>query len=147
MDYMSGIVRLMHTGVEPIVYQQTEVALVFRSSMVVPERLFPTTVDNPFQIGFHERKKGAKIPAHLHNCPKPLKISVIQEFLFIVFGTVKVTFLTDKKELIQEVILQKGDSILLKSQAHRIEFLDDARIIELKQGPYPGHEYAKTYLE
>lgn len=137
----------MTPGVEPILYEGKEIAVVYRASIEVSERLFLTESNNPFQIGLHERKKGTKIGAHLHNCPKPLSISEIQEFLYVVRGTIRLTMLTKKNETIAVKGLTVGDSVLLKSQAHRIEFLDDARIIELKQGPYPGHEYAKTYLE
>lgn len=132
---------------EPILFENKEIAIVFRADMDIPERLFATTDDNPFQVGFHERKKGTKIPAHLHNCPKPLSISEIQEFLYVAKGTIQLTMMTADKKTIAVKDLHAGDSVLLKSQAHRVEFLDDARIIELKQGPYPGHEYAKTYLE
>jgi hypothetical protein len=135
-------------GVEPIFYKKREIACIYRSSIRISDRLlFLTPDENAFQIGIHERKKGTSIPAHIHNCPKPLEIPEIQEFLYIVSGSVKITLLTDKLETIAVKILRAGDSILLKTQAHRVEFLDDARIIELKQGPYPGHEYAKTYLE
>ncbi|HLD24447.1 MAG TPA: hypothetical protein VJB96_00875 [Patescibacteria group bacterium] len=134
-------------GVEPILHEGKEIAIVYRASIEVSERLFLTENNNPFQIGLHERKKGTKIPAHLHNCPAPLSIAEIQEFLYVVKGSIRLTMLTEKKETIAVKDLAAGDSVLLKSQAHRVEFLDNARIIELKQGPYPGHEYAKTYLE
>ncbi len=134
-------------GVEPIMYHRSEIACVYRASIRVPNRLFLTPDENAFQIGIHERKKGTSIPAHIHNCPTPLEICEIQEFLYIVSGSVKITLLTEKMKTIAVKKLHAGDSILLKTQAHRVEFLDDARIIELKQGPYPGHEYAKTYLE
>lgn len=147
MGSMMWFSNSMTPGVEPILYKDKEIAIVYRASINVQERKFLTTEDNPFQIGLHERKKGTKIPAHLHNCPKPLSISEIQEFLYVVRGTIHLTMLNVKNETIAVKDLTAGDSVLLKSQAHRIEFLDDARIIELKQGPYPGHEYAKTYLE
>lgn len=137
----------MTPGVEPILYEGKEIAVIYRASIEVSERLFLTENNNPFQIGLHERKKGTKIPAHLHNCPQPLAISEIQEFLYVVRGSIRLTMLNAKNETIDVKDLTTGDSVLLKSQAHRIEFLNDARIIELKQGPYPGHEYAKTYLE
>ena len=134
-------------GVEPIMYQRTEIACVYRASIQVSDRLFLTPDANAFHIGIHERKKGTSIPAHIHNCPIALEISEIQEFLYIVSGSVKITLLTETLETIATKILRAGDSILLKTQAHRVEFLDHARIIELKQGPYPGKAYAKKFLE
>ncbi len=137
----------MTPGVEPILYENDEIACVYRASIPVSERLFLTDENNPFQIGLHDRKKGAKVPAHLHNCFTPLTVTEIQEFLYVVSGTIRVTMLDKDMKEIAVKDLTTGDSMLLRRQAHRVEFLDDARIIELKQGPYPGHHDAKTYLE
>ena len=137
----------MTDGVESIVYKGKEVACVYRKHIPASGLLFLTPDSYPFQIGIHHRPKGTAIKAHLHNCPKPLKISEIQEFLYVVSGSIKVTMLTEKKQVIEEKTLHPGDSMLLCSLAHRVEFTKKSRIIEIKQGPYPGPAYAKNYLE
>ena len=137
----------MSDGIESIVYEGKEVASVYRHNLPVSGLKFLTPDSYPFQIGIHERPKGTLIKAHLHNCPKPISVSEIQEFLYVVSGSITVTVLTERKKVIDVKTLFPGDSILLCSLAHRVEFSENARIIELKQGPYPGKEYAKRYLE
>lgn len=137
----------MADGIESILYNGTEVACVYRKDLPVSGLRFLTPNSYPFQIGIHERPKGTNIKAHLHNCPKPIEVTEIQEFLYVVWGSITVTILTEDKTVIDTKILGPGDSILLCTPAHRVEFSEDARIIELKQGPYPGPEYAKRYLE
>ena len=50
-------------------------------------------------------------------------------------------------KLIYEGIIQAGDKVLLASGGHGFDVLEDTVIFEVKQGPYPGYEKAKKYLE
>ncbi len=136
----------MTRGVEPILYQKKEIACVYRRTVPVDGIRFFTTPDNAFQIGIHDRKKPMKLPAHTHNCPKPLTIAEIQEVLFVIKGKIRVTMVSDSNTVIAKKLLSSGDAILLKSRAHSVEFLGNARVFEIKQGPYPGDAHAKHYL-
>lgn len=131
---------------EPIIFQKKEVACVYRSTISVSGVRFLTTQDNAFQIGLHDRKDPVKLPAHTHNCPKPLIIPEIQEVLFVIKGKIRVTIVSEENAVIAKKLLSAGDAILLKSQAHSVEFLGNARVFEIKQGPYPGDAHAKHYL-
>ena len=134
-------------GVEPILHEGKEIAIVYRASIEVSERLFLTENNNPFQIGLHERKKGTKIPAHLHNCPAPLSIAEIQEFLYVVKGSIRLTMLTEKKETIAVKDLAAGDSVLFVDCGHEVIFHKGSRMMEVKQGPYPGDKKAKIFRD
>jgi hypothetical protein len=39
------------------------------------------------------------------------------------------------------------DSVVLLTEGHQIEYLEDTRMFEVKQGPYPGFKNAKIYLK
>ncbi|MBI4065017.1 hypothetical protein HY409_01440 [Candidatus Gottesmanbacteria bacterium] len=136
----------MIRGVEPILYQKKEVACVYRRTIPVSGIRFLTKPDNAFQIGLHNRKQPIKLPAHIHNCPTPLSISEIQEVLYVIKGKIRVTIVSEENAVIAKKLLSAGDAILLKSQAHSVEFLGNARVFEIKQGPYPGEAHAKHYL-
>jgi len=41
---------------------------------------------------------------------------------------------------LKSVILKPGDSILLARGGHEVKILQDAKIIEVKQGPYAGYD-------
>lgn len=136
----------MTRGIEPIEYDKKEIACIYRSTIAVSGVRFLTEKDNPFQIGIHQRKKKIALPAHIHNCPKPIVLNEIQEVLYVISGKIRVTLLSKSNILIAKKLLSTGDAILLKSQAHQVEFLDGARVFEIKQGPYPGDTHAKHYL-
>lgn len=100
----------------------------------------------PLQIGAVGKKKGEKIKAHLHN--EPIKtVRTTQEFLYIEKGKVRVSIYNNKGKVIAKRILKQSDKILSASGGHGFEILEDTVFFEVKQGPYPGYDKAKTYLE
>lgn len=133
-------------GIEPILYKKKEIACVYRNTIEVSGIRFLTEKDNPFQIGIHHRERKIALPAHIHNCPKPITISEIQEILYVIKGKIRVTMMNEKQNIISRKLLSQGDAILLKTQAHQVEFLGGSRVFEIKQGPYPGDKHAKHYL-
>lgn len=137
----------MAHGIEPVVYQQKEIAIIFRRDIAVTEIRFLTDPTNFFQVGIHDRKKSISLPAHMHNCPAPITIDEIHEVLYVITGKLRVTMLSKSNKVIAKKLLSKGDAILLKSQAHKVEFIGHTRVFEIKQGPYPGAAKAKKYIK
>ncbi|MBL7036448.1 hypothetical protein ISR94_01180 [Candidatus Microgenomates bacterium] len=100
----------------------------------------------PLQIGAVGKKSGDKIRAHLHN--EPLRtVRTTQEFLYIEKGKVRVSIYNDSGKVIAKRVLKQGDKILSAAGGHGFEILEDTVFFEVKQGPYPGYDKAKTYLE
>jgi len=100
----------------------------------------------PLQIGAVYKNGGEKIRSHLHN--EPIKtVRITQEFLYIEKGKVRVSIYNNSGKIIAKRILKQGDKILSASGGHGFEILEDTVFFEVKQGPYPGYEKAKTYLE
>ncbi len=100
----------------------------------------------PLQIGAVGKKKGEKIRAHLHNEPVRT-VRTTQECLYIEKGRVKVSIYNNRGKIVAKRILKATDKILSASGGHGFEILEDTVFFEVKQGPYPGYEKAKTYLE
>ena len=86
---------------------------------------------------FH--KKGHKVKPHMHNRVER-KVSYTFEVLFIKSGKVRVDFYNSNKTFLKSDILNSGDVILLAFGAHGFEMLEDAEMIEVKQGPYAGDD-------
>lgn len=133
-------------GVENIHSGKKLIAVVFRNSIKVSGVKFFTESKNPFQIGIHQRPKGLSLAPHVHKLDRPLIINTIQEILLVQKGKIKITFYTTKGKLITAKILDLGDSVLLIDGGHGVEFLADSRVFEVKQGPYPGSQSAKIYI-
>ena len=100
---------------------------------------FFTPDDFPQQLGYMKHKKGHKIKPHLHNKVERT-VNFTFEVLFIKSGVVKVNFYDLNKKHLDSNILNKGDVILLAFGGHGFEIIEDAEMIEVKQGPYAGDD-------
>lgn len=134
------------SGIENILSGKKLIAVVFRNNIKVSGVKFFTESKNPFQIGIHQRPKGLSLPAHMHKHYRSLIIDTIQEILLVQKGKIRITFYTKKGKIITSKILDLGDSVLLMDGGHGVEFLEDSRVFEVKQGPYPGSQFAKKYI-
>ncbi len=81
-----------------------------------------------------------KRPSWLLNTPtctqsSPRAVTWTQEVLFVKSGSVRVDFYTDGQHYSKAGFFQ-WDVILLAAGGHGFEFLEEAEIIEVKQGPY-----------
>lgn len=134
-------------GVEEITDGKDKIAIVVRKDVKVDGIKFFTDGENPFQIGVHDREKGISLPPHRHFLENNLTIDVIQEILFIQKGKIRVSLYNKKNKLIAKRTLNPQDAILLIEGGHGVDFIEDSRIFEVKQGPYPGSKKAKIYIK
>lgn len=133
------------SGIERVKYGDRVIAIIVRKGLKTDGVKFFTPEDYPFQLGVHTRAKGMNVKPHLHR-EISRKISITQEMLHIAKGKVVVDFYVDTGEKIRSINLSEGDTILLSHGGHGIRILEDTKIIEIKQGPYPGTESEKIFL-
>jgi hypothetical protein len=119
------------------------IAIVFKKSIKADGVKFLTPEDYSLQLGLLVHPKGKIIKDHIHNPNIKYSIDMAQEFLYIEKGKVKVKFFDDNWDLVGKEILTAGDFLLHVSGGHGFEVLEECRMIEVKQGPYPGKEKAK----
>ncbi len=134
-------------GLEKVLLKGKLVAIIYRKDIPVDGVKFLTEESNPFQIGLHNQQKGVKLSPHMHKISQPIIVNEIQELLYVVSGKIRITLYDSKGEKIAKKTLTDGDSILLLSQGHGVDFLETSKIFEVKQGPYPGTANAKLYFE
>lgn len=132
-------------SIEKITEEKNILAIVVRSNLSNPGLNFFTPNDFPFQLGIHLRKKHEFVPAHKHSPFKELKNLPAQEFFYVEEGKVEVDMFNGENKQIKKTTLNKGDMILLNC-GHSIKFLEDSKLIELKQGPYRGREEEKSSI-
>jgi len=128
-----------------IKFKKQIIALIFRRNIKANGVKFLTPVDYTLQLGLIEHSKDHIVKDHIHRQDITYKVDTTQEFLYIEKGKVLVKLYTDQWKLIEKVVLGVGDFILFVSGGHGLKVLEDCRIIEIKQGPYPGDAHAKTY--
>lgn len=121
------------------------IAHIFKKSIKAEGTRFLTPTDYSLQIGLLEHPKGTVLRKHRHNPEIEYEVDTTQEFLYVEKGKVKVNFFSDDWELVDEEILEEGNFMLHISGGHGFEILENCRLIEVKQGPYPGDDLAKIY--
>ena len=131
--------------VEEINYKKKLIAIVFRKSIKAGGVRFLTPAFHTLQLGLIEHPNGFYVKDHIHNQNIKYKVDTTEEFLYLEKGKVKLKLFSDNWVLIKEVILVKGDFVLLISGGHGLEILKKCRLIEVKQGPYPGDKKAKIF--
>jgi len=106
---------------------------------------FLTPNEYTLQLGLLEHPTGKLVRDHVHNPNIKYNVNTTQEFLYIERGRVLAKIFTDDFNLIREVELGPGDFLLHVSGGHGFEIIEKCRMIEIKQGPYPGPEHVKKY--
>ena len=105
---------------------------------------FFTPDDFSQQLGLLVHPKGRVVERHRH---KPGRGSIVrtQEVLVVLEGKMRVDLFDDAGEKLKSVVLKAGDSILLARGGHKVTFLEKARILAVKQGPFGGPEEKEFY--
>ena len=130
---------------EIIAYKKNVIALLFRRELKANGVKFLTPDDYTLQLGLIEHPTGKIIKDHIHNQAIKYRVDTTQEFLYIEKGKVRINLYTEKWKKIRSVILSGGDFILFVSGGHGLKILKKCRIIEVKQGPYPGDKKVKIF--
>ena len=131
--------------IKKIEYNNQLLGIIILNNYTQPGINFFTPDEFSQQLAFMSHSKGKIIEPHIHNSVQR-EVHFTKETLFIRKGKVRVDFYTDQKEYIESFILETGDVILLSEGGHGFEIIEDAEIIEVKQGPYAG-EKDKTRFE
>ena len=96
---------------------------------------FFTPKDATQQFGYMKHGKNHIIQPHLHN-KRLTKILFTTEVIILLKGSLRVDFYDNKKKYLFSKKISKGDIIMLISGGHGFKVLQDAEMIEVKQGPY-----------
>ena len=128
-NYQKSIFQVTHNNLF--------LALILKSNFEKDGIEFFTPNEFSQQLGYMKRPKGYEIKPHIHN-KISRQVSLTQEVLFIKKGRLKVNFYDSDFRFIKFATLEKGDVILLANGGHGFEILEEAEIIEVKQGPFVG---------
>ena len=105
--------------VEYIEFKKEKYAVVVRYNYEnKPIDLF-TDNDNEFQMGMFTKDTGYRVEPHKHICD-PFKIQLVQEFILVKNGKLKMEFFSSEGKKYNETILNAGDSVLTMKGGHSI---------------------------
>lgn len=106
---------------------------------------FLTEPRDSFQVGIMERPKGYEVKPHRHP-DRSITVQSVSEFFYVESGMVRLTMFDDAWNAVAKEEIGAGEFALILSGGHGVEFLEDTRIHEVKQGPYPGDKESKEFF-
>ncbi|MAZ78155.1 MAG: hypothetical protein CMF39_05705 [Legionellaceae bacterium] len=112
-------------------------AMIVRSSFMPDQTTFLTSDGMNQQIGYIVRSKDGLIDPHMHQPTKRLIVGTT-EVLLVKKGVVDVDIYSMDRKKIVTKRLEEGDIILLNVGGHGFRIIEDAVLVEVKQGPYVG---------
>ena len=112
-------------------------AIVVRADCRVEGIHFVTDDEATQQLGVMRHVAGHRVVPHVHHSV-PRTVELTQETLFIRSGRVRLDLYTSDQDYLTSCELGAGDVVLLASGGHGLEVLEDADIVEVKQGPFVG---------
>lgn len=92
------------------------------------------------QAGTWTYEKGKQLQAHIHNVVERTVLRTC-EVLYVISGSLKASIYTEEEVRVEEVAVHTGDILILLAGGHGYEILEDGtKVLEVKNGPYPGAE-------
>ena len=131
--------------IDKIEFENLHLGIIIRSSYSSEGISFCTNDDDPLQLGYMNRPKDYIIPPHSHNKVKR-EVEDTHEVLFIKSGKVRIDFYNENHDYLISEIVNQGDVVLLAEGGHGFKMLENAEIIEVKQGPYLGEKDKNRFV-
>jgi hypothetical protein len=131
--------------IEQIYHDNNLLAIIIRADYHADGIQFFTPANFSQQLGYMHRPAGFKIEPHLHNEVRR-EVLLTQEVLIVRNGRLKVNFYDCKRNYATSRELTGGDVILLASGGHGFEVIEQAEILEVKQGPYSGDDDKTRFI-
>ena len=118
-----------------IKYKKNLIAFIIKAGFRKKGIEFFTPNEFSQQLAYMNRPKGYIINPHIHPAISR-QIKFTQEIIFVKSGKVRVDFYDKKRRYLESRVVKQGDVILLAFGGHGFEIMEDAEMIEVKQGPF-----------
>jgi hypothetical protein len=124
--------------IETIAEDGQVLAYLIRGGPLPEHTTFLTPDDCNMQIGHVVYPAGGEIPRHIH-LPIERQLMRSTEVLIVQQGRCEVDVYTSDRKLVATRQLDAGDMIVAVDGGHGFRVIEDLVLLEIKQGPYPGH--------
>jgi len=121
--------------IETIQWKDQIIAIIVRAGYDFEGIKFLSPNEFSLQLGHMRRPAGYQVVPHTHN-PVVRNTIGTQEVLFLKKGVIRIDFYTMEQEYVESREMRAGDLILLAGAGHGIDVLEEATIVEVKNGPY-----------
>lgn len=134
---LEEVIKKSEKGLESFYHNELLLAIIIRAEYSSEGISFFTQDDFSQQLAYMKRPTNYEIPPHIHNVASR-EITLTQEVLFIRRGLVRLDLYSKGKIYLGSTELKSGDVVLLANGGHGFQMIEEAEIIEVKQGPYMG---------
>ncbi len=119
-------------------------SIIIRQEYRPPETSFITSPNLPLQVGFVRYPAGGVIKRHIH---KVLDRQIVgaSEALMIREGRLEIDVFDQDQNLLATRELHAGDFVLMISGGHGFRVLEPTILLEVKLGPYGGHQEKELF--
>lgn len=121
--------------IQTVTHEGEIIAIVVYGDHAVSGIEFVAPQTFSLQLGLMRRPAGYSVVPHVHYPVRRQTIGT-QEVLFVKSGVIRVDLYAPDQRLLESCRLVAGDIILLAGGGHGVEFLEEATIVEVKNGPY-----------
>ncbi len=132
------------SSVTPVTKNGLTYAVFVGGKLSVDGAKFLTQPTEEFQVGVMERPKGYEVKPHQH-VQRAGTVNQTSEFLYFEGGSAKVTVFDEEWNELHTQTVSTGDFLVFFRGGHTLTMLEKTRMIEVKQGPYPGESRAKIF--
>ena len=135
------------SALRTVVHEGAVMALIRRGCEgAEPGVSFLTPNEYPLQVGILNHPAGTQIKPHVHR-DIHYEVNTTQEFIYVESGRIEIILYDDTWDEVTRDVLSGGDFVLFVSGGHSLKVLEESRMVEVKQGPYPGDAHAKVFPE
>jgi len=113
-------------------------AYIVRAGPPPAETRYLTPDDCNLQVGHVVYAADTEIPRHAHLALERTIVGTT-EVLLIQQGRCEVDIYSEDRRLVATCELRLGDILIAVAGGHGFRVLEDLVLLEIKQGPYPGH--------
>jgi len=122
------------------------IAIIVHSSFRPVGVNFVSREFEPLQLGISGYSAGDEVLPHTHN-ERRILIEQVQEIIYLEHGRASISFFDRDHQIIKTEIIETGDMAFFIDGGHGISFLEDTRLIEVKQGPYVSKKVDKRLID
>ena len=131
--------------IEKIYSDDIHIASIVRPELSDEGLTFLTEDENFIQVGIWNYKKDKRLDTHYHNT-FPRESTKTNETVYVVKGTIKCNLYKETGEKVSSHTIESGEMIVQFNGAHEYFIIDDAVVIETKNGPYFGPDKDRTRI-
>jgi quercetin dioxygenase-like cupin family protein len=103
------------------------------------EAAFVTDEEQPIQLGLMSYSRGDEAAAHTHP-DRTRTVNRHQEVIHVIEGSLSVDVYDENRTLQGTISVQQGQTVVFLRGGRGWTAENDARILEVKQGPYQGED-------